>query len=415
MRYGLIGEHLSHSFSKEIHEKLGDYPYDLYPLSREDFPAFMEKRDFTGINVTIPYKEAVIPYLDHLDHKAKAIKAVNTIVEKDGLLYGTNTDFDGFYYLVQKNNISFADKVVLILGNGGAAKTVTAVARSLGAKEIVTVSRRKQDGTITYKEAEKRKDAEIIVNCSPAGMYPHTGECLVELKNYPHLTAVLDVVYNPMKTKLLLEAEKLGIPYANGLRMLVAQAKYAADFFFDTTFQDSAIEEIYRELVRDLSNVSLIGMPGSGKTGLGQVLSQALQKKFVDLDVLVEEKAGKSISQIFADEGEEGFRAREQAVVEEVSKEKGQVLSTGGGVILREDNIEHLRQNGPIILIDRPLKDLEADDKRPLARNKEAIKALYDKRISLYYQYSDKIVSNEKEFDQVIEDLKEAYDEAISD
>lgn len=255
MKYGLIGEKLGHSYSKIIHEKLADYTYDLCPLTRKEFPVFMERRDFTAINVTIPYKQDVIPYLDSIGENAAAIGAVNTIVNRDNKLFGYNTDLPGFIYMVKQNEISMQGKKVVVLGNGGAAQAIKAAAGKLGASEMIVVGHRvMKEGVITYEECfEKHDDAKIIINTSPVGMYPNTDASPVDLTHFPQCEAVLDIIYNPLTTKLVAQAKQLGMTGVTGLEMLVAQAKYAVEIFLDTSLDEGVIGRICRELETHLS------------------------------------------------------------------------------------------------------------------------------------------------------------------
>lgn len=399
MKYGLIGEKLGHSFSPQIHQALGCADYQLMPLNKDEFQTFMEKKDFCGINVTIPYKEAVIPYCHIVSEKAKAIGAINTIKAKtdekgETILYGDNTDFDGFLYLLQKNGINLQDKTVMLLGTGGTSKTVTAVARYCRAKRIITVSRTASNGFIDYAMCREEKDVNIIINTTPVGMYPNVGNCQINLKDYPRLEAVADVIFNPLETALLQQARKLGIRFVNGLEMLVAQAKFAEEIFFDKPIDTEEIDKIYRGLKREISNLVLIGMPGCGKTTIGRKLAESLNKQFVDSDALIEAKAGMKIADIFAAVSEAHFRKLEQSVIAEIGKEHGLVIATGGGVIKNEANIDALKQNGNIIFIDRPLADLEVGNGRPLSQSREEVKRLYGERYPLYKNYSDMHIEN---------------------
>ncbi|WMJ87642.1 shikimate dehydrogenase family protein [Anaerocolumna sp. MB42-C2] len=254
MEYGLIGEKLGHSYSKIIHEKLADYDYELTPLSKVEFESFMEVRDFKAINVTIPYKRDVIPYLDEMDDNAKRIGAVNTIVNKNGKLIGHNTDFFGFLYMIKHNSIIVENKKVIVLGNGGAAQAVLAVFEHLKAQNIIIVKRISGDGVISYEECRKyHSDAQLIVNTSPVGMYPNVDSSPIDLTLYQNCEAVLDIIYNPLKTKLLLQAEELGMKAVNGLEMLVAQAKYAVEFFLDKDIKDEVIDEIHEKILADIT------------------------------------------------------------------------------------------------------------------------------------------------------------------
>ena len=331
--YGLIGGKLGHSYSKIIHEKIADYTYELLPLPTEaEARTFMERRAFAAINVTIPYKQFVIPYCDVVDPKAQAIGAVNTIVNRDGKLYGYNTDYAGFAYLAGAHGVDFAGKTVLILGTGGTHSTVTAVCRDGGAKEILTASRTGKGDALLYSEAMHRPDVQIIVNTTPCGMFPNVGQCLIDPKAFPALEAVLDVVYNPFRTELLLRAEDCGVTVAGGFEMLVAQAVFATEHFTGRQLDTAAIiPAVSRELRHQLANVSIIGMPGCGKSTVGAALAKRLDKKFVDLDAEIERRTGHNIPDIFAQEGEAAFRRYEADVLAEVAKGNSQVIACGGG------------------------------------------------------------------------------------
>lgn len=395
MKFGLIGEKLGHSFSKEIHEMMADYTYELCPLTREEFPAFMQARDFIAINVTIPYKEAVIPYIDHLDERAAAIGAVNTIVNRGGQLYGYNTDFDGFSYLLAQHNISLADKCVLILGAGGTSKTISAVAKAQGAKEIIKSDTVARDGVISYDEAQQIERAEVIINATPNGMYPeNTDHPLVDIDQYPNLTAVVDVVYNPIKTNLILAAEAKKIPCAGGLEMLVAQAKYAAELFVDQKADDSYIDQFYKRILLQKRNIALIGMPGSGKTTVGKLIAEKLNLPFVDCDAEIEKRAGQTIAEIFDTVGEKAFRILETSIVQTLAKEGGRVIATGGGAVLDEKNTQALRQNSAVIFLDKAPEDLAIDASRPLSPDVAANLKLYAARFRKYMAAADIKVNN---------------------
>lgn len=338
MEYGLIGAKLGHSYSKIIHEMLCGYHYDLCPLpTEEEARAFLAKLQFKAINVTIPYKKLVMEYCSYIDPRAKAIGAVNTVVNKNGLLYGYNTDYMGFAHLCDAHGVSFAGKTVVILGTGGTHNTTSAVARDKGAAKVLTVSRHPdpEKGELSYAEAVS-SGAQIVVNTTPAGMYPNVGVCNLDVAAMPDLEAVVDVVYNPDKTELILRAEEAGVPVAvGGLEMLVAQAVYAAEYFLDRKFEDAPVEirRITAALRRDMLNIALIGMPSSGKTTLGRMLAKSLGRTFVDLDEEIVKTDGRSIPDIFAAEGEDGFRTKETAETQRFGKEGRQLISCGGGIV----------------------------------------------------------------------------------
>ena len=394
--YGLIGAKLGHSYSKIIHEKIADYTYTLLPLPTEaEARAFFEKREFAAVNVTIPYKQMVIPCCDEVDPRAKAIGAVNTVVNRGGKLYGYNTDYAGFAYLAKAHGVDFAGKTVLVLGTGGTHATVSAVCRDGGAKEILTASRTGKDGALTYEQAAARSDVQIVVNTTPCGMYPQTGECLLDIAALPQLQAVLDVVYNPFATELVLRAKDRGLVAAGGFEMLVAQAVYAAEYFTGRTLDcETLIPKISRELQKELQNVVLIGMPGCGKSTVGAVLAQKLGKTFVDADAEIERRTGKAIPDIFAQEGEEAFRRYEADVIADLTRQNRQVIACGGGVVKTPQNLHALRQNGPVLWVQRPIEKL-ATSGRPLSKGGEALRRMEHERLPLYRAAATGTVCND--------------------
>ena len=419
MEYGLIGAKLGHSYSKIIHEAVCGYSYELHPLpTEEEAHAFMQAKAFKAINVTIPYKKLVIPYCDEVEPRAAAIGAVNTVVNRDGKLYGYNTDYTGFAYLARCHGVKFAGAVVLVLGTGGTHNTTNAVARDKGAAKVLTVSRHPdpETGELSYAEAV-RSGAQIVINTTPAGMYPNVGVCSLDVAKMPGLEAVLDVVYNPDKTELILRAEEAGVPVAvGGLEMLVAQAVYAAEYFLSRKFDDAAgeIGRITAALRRDMLNVALIGMPSSGKSTVGRALAEKLGKKFIDLDEEIVKAEGRSIPDIFAAEGEDGFRAKESAQTARFAKEGRQLLSCGGGIIKRGENLRALHQNGVVLFIDRPLDALTVGGGRPLSSSTEALKKMEAERRPLYLAAADAVIPNSGTVEDAVTAAMEALDEIFS-
>ena len=417
MEYGLIGAKLGHSYSKIIHEAVCGYSYELHPLpTEEEAHAFMQAKAFKAINVTIPYKKLVIPYCDEVEPRAAAIGAVNTVVNRDGKLYGYNTDYTGFAYLARCHGVKFAGAVVLVLGTGGTHNTVTAVCQDAGAKQVLTASRTGKDGALTYEKAQQHPEINIIINTTPAGMYPNNGSCLLDLHAYPKLEAVLDCVYNPFRTELLLRAEELGVPAYCGFEMLVAQAVYAAEYFLSRKFDDAAgeIGRITAALRRDMLNVALIGMPSSGKSTVGRALAERLGKKFIDLDEEIVKADGRSIPDIFAAEGEDGFRAKESAQTARFAKEGRQLLSCGGGIIKRGENLRALHQNGVLLFLDRPLDALTVGGGRPLSSSTEALKKMEAERRPLYLAAADAVIPNSGTVEDAVTAAMEALDEIFS-
>ena len=416
MEYGLIGGRLGHSYSKVIHEMLCGYRYDLCPLpTEEEVRAFLTRRQFRAINVTIPYKLVVMEYCSYIDPHAKAINAVNTIVNRNGLLYGYNTDYPGFSYLCDAHGVEFKDRTVLILGTGGTHNTTWAVAHDRGAKQIYTVSRHPdpEKGELTYAQA-LTTGAQIIINTTPVGMYPNVGVSALDITSMPGLEAVVDVVYNPNKTELILRAEDAGVPVAvGGLEMLVAQAVYAAEYFLGRKFEDAPgeVRRITAALRRETLNIALVGMPSCGKSTLGRLLAKQLGRPLVDLDEEIVKADGRSIPDIFAAEGEEGFRAKEAAQIARFGKEKGLVLSCGGGAVKRAENVRALRQNGVVLFIDRPVEALAVGGNRPLSSSAEALRTMEAQRRPLYLAAADAVISNTGTLAQTLAAAQEALDE----
>ena len=389
MKCGLLGRKLGHSYSPQIHGLLGDYSYALFEKEPEQLASFLKNGDFTGINVTIPYKKDVIPYLDALSPAAQKIGSVNTIVRRaDGSLFGHNSDYFGFVSLVKHSGIAVEGKKVLVLGSGGTSSMVVTALRDLGAAPVV-ISR---SGENNYGNLHLHSDASVIVNATPVGMYPNTGVSPIDLNRFPKLDGVLDVIYNPAKTQLLLDAESLGIPHENGLWMLVAQAKEAAEYFTGKKLPDSCIEKIHGILSRQMKNVVLIGMPGCGKSTIGNLLARKLGRKFVDADEEIIQLAGKSIPEIFAQDGEEIFREWETMALEHLGKQSGLVIATGGGCVTRQRNYPALHQNGSIVWLERDLSLLPTDG-RPLSQSNR-LEEMYAVRKPMYEAFADVRVAN---------------------
>ena len=374
----------------------------------------METKNFKAINVTIPYKELVIPYLSYIDPKAKQIGAVNTIINDNNKLYGYNTDYLGLKQLIIKNKIDFKNKKVLILGTGGTSKTAFVLSKDLGCAQVIKVSRRKSDETISYEEAkEKYNDANIIINTTPCGMYPND-DLIIELDNFNNLEAVVDVIYNPLNTKLIRAAKERNIKAVNGLYMLVAQAVYASYLFINKDVVESKIDEVYKKIKNNKLNISLIGMPSCGKTTISLELGKLLNKEVVDSDVLIEKEINMPISQFLNKDNENVFRDIESKVIDNISKQNNLIISTGGGVIKRKENIDYLRRNSIIIFIDRDLELLQTTSSRPLSNNKTDLQKLYNERYDIYVSSCDYIVKNNDELKSTIDEILGVYDENIS-
>lgn len=389
MKFGCIGGSLKHSFSKQIHNKLGD-DYELLELVPEELEAFMEAKDFEAINVTLPYKESIIRYLDEIDKDAEAIGAVNTVVKRDGRLIGYNTDFYGLNMLAMHAGVDFYEKKVIVLGTGGTSKTAVAVSSAMGASEVIVVSRKKANGVINYDEAYKyHRDAQIIVNATPVGMYPKILGKSLEVSKFPKLEGVLDVVYNPIVTPLVLDARKHKVKAEGGLYMLVAQAVRASEIFHSKAHPEGTVEKLYRELETENKNIVLIGMPSCGKTTVGKLIAKKMGRELMDIDTMIEERTESEISKILESRGEEAFRDIESTVLLAAAPKNGIVIATGGGVVLRAENMAALRENGKIYFIDRPLEKLTPTEDRPLSATKEALERIYNDRIYLYNKHSD--------------------------
>ncbi len=390
MKYACIGEHLKHSFSKEIHNELADYEYEIKEIPKDELEAFALKGDFKAINVTIPYKELIMPYLYEIDGHARAIGAVNTVVNRDGRLYGYNTDFYGMTELIRHAGISVFGKKAAILGSGGTAKTARAVLTALGAKEILTVSRGNGEGVISYEELyREHSDTEIIINTTPVGMFPNVKDSPIEPSRFPRLSGVIDAVYNPLRTALVLGARSLGIPAEGGLYMLVAQAVRASEIFIDKNYPKEELSRVYKKVLRDKENIVLIGMPSSGKTTLGRQLSFTLGRELFDSDELIISRTGMEIKDIFEKYGEAEFRKIESEVIAELSQKTGAVISTGGGAILNSGNVFELRKNGILVFLDRELDALSATSDRPLSSDREALERRYRERLPIYRACAD--------------------------
>ena len=403
LKCGLLGEKLGHSYSPQIHSMLADYEYKLFEKSPEELEDFLKSGEFDGLNVTIPYKKSVMPYCAELSPTAAQIGSVNTIVRRsDGSLYGDNTDAFGFENLIVHNGIEVKGKKALVLGTGGASVTAQAVLKNLGASEVVVISRRGEDN---YENIAKHADAEIIANTTPVGMYPNNGKAAVDLAQFPKLSGVLDVVYNPARTALLLQAEKLGIPCAGGLYMLVSQAKRSCELFTGKSIPDSEIDRIERVLSHQMQNIVIIGMPGSGKTAVSTMLAERLGRKIFDTDTIVSEKAGMTIPEIFAVQGEAGFRKLETEATAEVGKLSGNIISTGGGVVTVAENYEHLHQNGVIVWIERDTNKL-ARDGRPISLSTD-LNELYAARLPLYERFADIKADNNGDINDTVNAIME--------
>lgn len=403
MVYGLLGRTLRHSYSPQIHALLGDYEYRLFEVEPKDLEAFLKKREFGGINVTIPYKKDVLPYLSGISDNAKRIGAVNTIIVKeDGGLYGDNTDYDGFLCLVQKSGFQVKGKKALVLGTGGASLPISAVLSDLGAREVVFISR---SGENNYQNLSRHADADLIVNTTPVGMYPNNLKAPLSLSEFPNLSGVLDIVYNPQKTKLILDAERLGIPAYSGLLMLVAQGKRAAELFLGHDIPDSETDRIFKKLSTEMQNIVLVGMPGCGKTTVGKALAEQLNRPFFDADEGILKRTGKSAEAWIEACGEAVFRQKETEVLESLCKQSGTVIATGGGAVTVPENADILRQNSIVFFINRDVSALPVEG-RPLSKA-TALSEMYEVRLPMYRSVCDYEIAADGSVEAVVRRILE--------
>ena len=407
MKCGLLGRKLSHSYSPQIHKTLGSYSYELFEKEPEEIEDFLKYGDFTGINVTVPYKKDVIPYLDELSPIARRLGAVNTVIRKGGKLIGHNTDYFGFLTMVKESGLQFAGRKVLVLGSGGASNTAVAVLEELGSN-VVIISR---SGKNNYQNLHLHHDASVIVNTTPVGMYPQTGVSPLDLDLFPQLEGVLDVIYNPARTQLLLDAQKRGIVAMNGLVMLVAQAKEAAQWFTGSQIDDSVIFPINEVLKHQMMNIVLIGMPGSGKTTVGKLLAEATGKLFVDADEELVKFAGRSIPEIFAEDGESAFRALETRVLCELGKRSNLVIATGGGCVTQDRNYPLLHQNGMIFCLARDICKLPVSS-RPLSKAGN-LEEMYRIRKPLYEAFADRIIDNNNDPHNTVKEILQIWEDTL--
>lgn len=411
MKYGLLGEKLGHSFSKEIHALLADYEYELRELSADELEYLFRKKDFKAVNVTIPYKQTVIPYLDEISERAKKTGAVNAVVNRGGKLFGDNTDFAGMRALALHAGADMKGKKVLVLGTGGTSKTACAVAEDLGAKEVFRVSRTKKDDAVTYEEAaEKHSDAQIIINTTPVGMFPKTDASPIDISAFPQLETVLDAIFNPLRTELVLDAQKKGINASGGLYMLVSQAVYASALFLGKDADERKTDEVYRKILNEKRNVFLIGMPSSGKSSVGRKLAELTGMPFEDTDATLVEKFGEPIADFIRKNGEKAFRDAESEVIAKAAEKTGSITATGGGAVLREENIRKMKKNGITVFLDRDLFLLTATSDRPLSSTKEALERLYNERFPIYEKAADVTVKSNDEIGAVAQAVRKELD-----
>ncbi len=395
MEYGCIAQKLAHSFSKDIHSRFGSYGYELCELTPTELDTFFAKRDFKGINVTIPYKTDVIKYLDEISDEARKINAVNTVVNMNGKLCGYNTDYFGLQALLDRSGIMLKGKKVAVLGSGGTAKTAFAVAADCGASEILTVSRSQKPNCITYDELyANHTDIQVLINTTPCGMFPDIDAVPIDLTHFANLNAVVDAVYNPLRTRLVCEAGDRGIKAVGGLYMLVSQAAYAAEKFFGDSSYINMTERVYNDVFKARMNAVLIGMPGSGKTTVGKILAENTGYSFADTDLLAEMFDGRTPKEIITSSGEKYFRLLERSVAAALAIDNGKVIATGGGIVLDKRNIDLLRQNGRIYLINTPVEAIIPTDDRPLSSTREMLEKVWSERKELYFDFADVVIDD---------------------
>lgn len=406
MNIYLIAKKLSHSFSPQIHKCLADYSYNLKELSESELEEFFQKREFDGLNITIPYKMISMQYLDEISKEADEIGAVNTVVNREGRLFGYNTDYFGFKYMVSSSGIEIKGKKVVVIGGGGASKPVVLACRDLGAQSvrILTHSENKA-GSV-----EKYYDAQVLVNASPVGMFPNTNESPVCIESFKACEGVLDLIYNPACTRLMFDAQRKGIKTCNGLGMLVAQAKKACELFTGTNIEDEVIEPIRRKIEGETKNILLVGMPGCGKSTIGSLMAQALNREFIDTDKKISD-LGETPEELIINHSEEYFRGIETKVLAEESKKSGCVISTGGGIVTRPENLYLCRQNSFVIFVEREIEKL-ATKARPLsAGGAGELEKMYERRLPKYMEFSDIRIKNGDVFSETAEKLINMYRE----
>ena len=390
-KFGLLGEKLGHSYSPMIHSRLNDYEYKLYEVERENVGDFLKNTGLSGMNVTIPYKKTVMEFCTWLSDEAKKIGAVNTLVKKADGWHGYNTDYYGFSELVRVSGIEVRNKKALVLGSGGASNTVCHVLSDMGAAKVTVISRSGEDN---YDNLERHSDAQVIVNTTPLGMYPNNGKRALDLQLFPRCEGVLDVIYNPARTALMLQAEELNIKNAGGLYMLTAQAKKSSELFTGTKIDDSVIADITEKLKKEMTNIVIIGMPGSGKSSISRCIVKITGRRLIEVDDEIRKNAGKDIPTIFKENGEEYFRSLETKALSDAGKLSGCVISTGGGSVTRKENYRLLHQNGHIVWIKRDLSRLPVNG-RPISQA-NSLEKIYEERKSMYESFADDIIVNDK-------------------
>ena len=407
MEYGLIGARLGHSFSKEIHEAIAGYNYELKEVSGEQLDSFMREKAFKAINVTIPYKEAVLPYLDEVSNEAQAIGAVNVILNQNRKLIGYNTDVTGFLLQLRHMGLDASGKVVAVLGDGGASKAIRTAFEMQGASRIYIVSRKNKAGTISYEQLKALKDIQIIANATPVGMYPHNLDTLIEFDDFPALEGFVDAIYNPLRTMMVLKAQEKGIKAEGGLYMLVAQAVKASEIFLGTSYSSQTIDNEYHRLRLSRHNIVLIGMPSSGKSTIGKRLSETLRLPLIDLDEEIIKATEMPIPDFFQKYGEPAFRNEESQAIDRIYQHSPAIISTGGGAILSHDNVLKLRQNGTLYFLNRRIDLLSCTDDRPLSKTQDSLQKLYQFRLPLYQKAADFIVDNNEDIEHALKQILE--------
>lgn len=393
--YGLLGKNINYSYSPYLHSKFGRYDYQLFDLDEKEFENFIKEKKFKGINVTIPYKKEVIAYLDYISEEVKRTNSCNTIINKDGKLYGYNSDYFGFKTLLQRNKIVVYNKTCLILGSGATSRTIKAVLEDMHVKEIIIVSRNPVNEEISYSAVKENLQPNVIINTTPVGVSPHFRESALDISDFENLEAVIDCIYNPFRTKLLLDAKNKGVSAYNGLMMLVFQAKQSSELFQDTLLDNTFTFNIYQDFKNELRNIVFVGLPAAGKTTIGKYIAKLTNKKLVSIDKLITLKENMSVSEIFLQKGEDYFRKLEANLIKEYASKTAQVIDTGGGAVLNEESMNLLKANGILIFLNRDYqKMILRPGKRPLIKNVEDLLKLKDERYHLYLKHADIVIDN---------------------
>ena len=411
MKYGLLGSNLENNFSKDIAEQFGLTDFKEKELSENRFVDFLEGKNYEAISITFPYKKMALNHVDYVSDLAKEIGAVDTVIVKDGATYGYNTDYKGFEYMMERHKISLEGKKVLIIGNGGTAQSVKMIAKKMKAREINVVDIKKSLGAISYTECyAKHLDSQIVINTSPVGMSPKIEETPIDMSLFDQCEAVIDVIFNPILTRFGLDAQENNMKRIIGIEMLVAQMKATVELITGQTISNELLDEVIHNTLIKNCNVVLIGMPSSGKTTIGMMLSEKLNKEFIDMDHVIVNDTKMSVPDIFSHSGEKGFRKLETLTALKLSTLNNVIIGTGGGTIKNKINMDYLRLNGIIFFIDRDLENLVTEDpNRPLSSSAAAVAKLYDERYPIYQKYATAIIPNNDDIEDTVEEIIRAY------